>query len=268
VVIVRGWVEPRRSEVVDDPIGACGGQYGIDFGRAQRQNRSTRGFAGTYACRRVFHDEAIGGRELQEFRSLYIRIGVGLEPLDVGGGDQMFWPGQTGDPDAHFGERARARRDDGPALEPQRVKQAQDPGQRYHTVGVFDLPALHLAIFGLVIGVREEFAKRDHAGPPVSAADDLFRYEAVEQRPPAPATSDGRSGIDQHSVEIKQDTESTNVHPMTLIGFAPAGQPTEMPVKAGAWGGRRGLNPRHSVPQTDALPAELLPPLTTPHFPG
>jgi hypothetical protein len=29
----------------------------------------------------------------------------------------------------------------------------------------------------------------------------------------------------------------------------------------GNWGGRRGLNPRHSVPQTDALPAELLPPL-------
>ena len=29
------------------------------------------------------------------------------------------------------------------------------------------------------------------------------------------------------------------------------------------WGGRRGLNPRHSVPQTDALPAELLPPLMT-----
>jgi hypothetical protein len=28
-----------------------------------------------------------------------------------------------------------------------------------------------------------------------------------------------------------------------------------------AWGGRRGSNPRHSVPQTDALPAELLPPL-------
>jgi hypothetical protein len=27
------------------------------------------------------------------------------------------------------------------------------------------------------------------------------------------------------------------------------------------WGGRRGSNPRHSVPQTDALPAELLPPL-------
>jgi hypothetical protein len=27
------------------------------------------------------------------------------------------------------------------------------------------------------------------------------------------------------------------------------------------WGGRRDLNPRHSVPQTDALPAELLPPL-------
>src|SRR5712692_4579580 len=26
------------------------------------------------------------------------------------------------------------------------------------------------------------------------------------------------------------------------------------------WGGRRGSNPRHSVPQTDALPAELLPP--------
>src|SRR5229473_8204110 len=31
----------------------------------------------------------------------------------------------------------------------------------------------------------------------------------------------------------------------------------------GVWGGRRGLNPRHSVPQTDALPAELLPPLAS-----
>ena len=28
----------------------------------------------------------------------------------------------------------------------------------------------------------------------------------------------------------------------------------------GRWGGRRDLNPRLSVPQTDALPAELLPP--------
>src|SRR5258707_2342470 len=27
-----------------------------------------------------------------------------------------------------------------------------------------------------------------------------------------------------------------------------------------SWGGRRGLSPRHSVTQTDALPAELLPP--------
>jgi hypothetical protein len=27
-----------------------------------------------------------------------------------------------------------------------------------------------------------------------------------------------------------------------------------------SWGERRGLNPRHSVPQTDALPAELRPP--------
>ena len=26
------------------------------------------------------------------------------------------------------------------------------------------------------------------------------------------------------------------------------------------WGGRRDLNPRHSEPQSDALPAELLPP--------
>src|SRR5258708_31905651 len=31
-------------------------------------------------------------------------------------------------------------------------------------------------------------------------------------------------------------------------------------VESEDWGGRRGLNPRHSVPQTDALPAELLPP--------
>jgi hypothetical protein len=27
------------------------------------------------------------------------------------------------------------------------------------------------------------------------------------------------------------------------------------------WGGRRDLNPRHSEPQSDALPAELLPPM-------
>src|ERR1700730_2895274 len=33
-------------------------------------------------------------------------------------------------------------------------------------------------------------------------------------------------------------------------------------VQAGiSWGGRRDLNPRHSEPQSDAPPAELLPPL-------
>src|SRR5260221_8927245 len=34
----------------------------------------------------------------------------------------------------------------------------------------------------------------------------------------------------------------------------------EVRKKTWNWGGRRDLNPRHSVPQTDALPAELLPP--------
>ncbi len=33
--------------------------------------------------------------------------------------------------------------------------------------------------------------------------------------------------------------------------------PTKVAVKKDSWGERRGLNPRPSVPQTDALPAEL-----------
>jgi hypothetical protein len=36
--------------------------------------------------------------------------------------------------------------------------------------------------------------------------------------------------------------------------------PSGMEIKD-IWGGRRGSNPRHSVPQTDALPAELRPPV-------
>src|ERR1700676_2112259 len=43
---------------------------------------------------------------------------------------------------------------------------------------------------------------------------------------------------------------------LILKGF----QSTEVWNNKEGWGGRRDLNPRLSVPQTDALPAELLPP--------
>jgi hypothetical protein len=48
-----------------------------------------------------------------------------------------------------------------------------------------------------------------------------------------------------------------------LLGSGRAGKKMRRgtPAEAGiSWGGRRDLNPRHSEPQSDALPAELLPP--------
>jgi hypothetical protein len=62
------------------------------------------------------------------------------------------------------------------------------------------------------------------------------------------------------SDELQLEAQAMREEPMWRDGhyrfeFDGQSKPEEI-----SWGGRRGLNPRHSVPQTDALPAELLPP--------
>jgi hypothetical protein len=59
-------------------------------------------------------------------------------------------------------------------------------GEGDYAFDVFDFAALDFAIFGVVVGVGEEFADGGEAGAAVGLADDFVGNEAVFIRPDGP----------------------------------------------------------------------------------
>lgn len=100
----------------------------------------------------------------------------------------------------------------------------------------------------------------------MSLSNDLLGHKAVFKRPRGPDAGDSGGGIDENAVHVEKYAAAANrSHRLCcfpLINFLAtrANKITGVWRNKEGWGGRRGLNPRHSVPQTDALPAELLPP--------
>src|SRR6476646_6942117 len=97
-------------------------------------------------------------------------------------------------------------------------------------------------------------------------SNDFLGHKAVFERPHGPDAGDSGRGIDEHAVHVENYAAASNrshrlgCFPLINILATRANKITGVWRNKEGWGGRRGLNPRHSVPQTDALPAELLPP--------
>jgi hypothetical protein len=85
-------------------------------------------------------------------------------------------------------------------------------GEGNYAFNVFDFATLDLAIFGVVIGVRQEFANCGHAGAAVGLADDIVRHEAVFVGPNGPDAGYCGSGVYQDAVKIEEHTAALNFH--------------------------------------------------------
>ena len=79
------------------------GQLGIGGGGTQGEDSGACGFAGADAGWRVFHHNAVGGGEAENFRGFEVGLGIGLAMLHVGGGDHVLGHGEASGPDADFG---------------------------------------------------------------------------------------------------------------------------------------------------------------------
>src|SRR4029077_17774833 len=137
-------------------------------------------FSGADAGRSVFHDNAIGGGDTEGGGALQIGLRIGLTAGDVVGGDQVFGLGEATCADADVGERTGTGGDDSPVVDWEGPQQVDGAGQSDYVRDVFYLPLLHLAVFGIVIGVGKEFTEGGDARPTVGLADDGVRVEAVD----------------------------------------------------------------------------------------
>src|SRR6266404_7886074 len=109
-----------------------------------------------------------------------------------------------------------------------------------------------------MVRAGEEFADRADAGPPVRNLHDRFGVEAMLQRPNSPHARYRRRRVHQNSIHIKQQRTATqrfHEHSFYVESkrfcWIERKYVSESLNQKEAWGGRRGLNPRHSVPQTN-----------------
>src|SRR5437016_141285 len=178
----------------------------------------------------------------------------------------MFGFRQSRRADAHTSQRPRAGGHDRPAFERKRLQQLHRAGQRNDSFDIGDFTTLHFTILRSVIRVGEELADGRDAGTSMRPFNNFVRLEPMLARPPGPRPRHSRSRIHEYTIQIKQQTTTLHWnHLSMIIGTGQTFRRNDLVLMETSqgwdvWGGRRGLNPRHSVPQTDALPAELLPP--------
>jgi hypothetical protein len=77
-------------------------------------------------------------------------------------------------------------------------------GQQDHAIEVFHFPAFDFAIFAVNVGVGQKLAYCNSTRAPVRLMDDGLWIKAMFNRPPMPNPRNRRSGIDEHTVQVKQ----------------------------------------------------------------
>ncbi len=77
-------------------------------------------------------------------------------------------------------------------------------GQGDDACEIGDFAALDFAILSVVIGVGQIVAHRGETRAAVGASDNFFGIESVLKSPLMPDALDGRRGVDEHSVEVKE----------------------------------------------------------------
>ena len=190
----------KGGQVVGNPSGAGLSEFGVGGGGAEGEDPGTGSLTCADAGRGVFYHDAVGGTETENLGGFEVGLGVGLAALNVVGGDHVLWHRQAGGADADLGQAAGAGGRDGPAVRRESLQDFERSGEGDDAFSVFDFAALDLAIFRVMIGVREEVANRGDAGASVSLADDLVGKKAVLVGPDGPDTGYGRSGVDQDAV--------------------------------------------------------------------
>ena len=258
--------EGKRAEIAGDPIRSCAQKLRIGGSGTQRQYARTGCFTRANTGGGIFNDNAIRGRYSEKLRAFPVGIREWFAALDIVGGDERRGDRQSRRSQAHFGQAASCGSDDGPSLRGYGLQEVQGARKSCYIGDVFDFEALDFTIFSVVIAARQQFADGGEAGAAMGLTNYILGHQAMTEGPNGPYARDGGGGIDEDAVHVEENRAALN-HGGRQNALARRKIPSVEPLRLAKfgktrkdWGGRRGSNPRHSVPQTDALPAELLPP--------
>src|SRR5258708_26313860 len=136
---------------------------------------------------------------------------------DVGGSNDLVRNRQTCRPNSHFRQRTCAGSHNGPAIRGESGEQFKSSGERNHALKILHFAALHFAVLGGMIGVREILANVCDARAAMRAGHHFFRIESMLEGPAPPDTGDRRSGIDENSVHIEEESIAAEFGHLQLV---------------------------------------------------
>ena len=208
-------IDMNGGEVVDNPVGSGGEEFGVSGGGAKSEDASARAFAGTGARGGVFNDNTELRMEMEGGSAFEIGLRVRLAASDVAGGNEMLdVVPKPGGAKANFGERAGGGGDDGELRRRDGEKQVFGAGKSGDVVDVLDFGAFHPGVFGEMDGgvsVREQFLNRGETGASVSGGDGELGIEIVLASPAHPNAGDGGGGVDEDAVHIKKQSPTRDL---------------------------------------------------------
>jgi hypothetical protein len=71
--------------------------------------------------------------------------------------------------------------------------------------------AFHFEVLGLMVGVREIVAYGRNAGTSMRSTNNVIGIESVPDCPPRPNASNGRRGVDQHAIQVEQESAARDL---------------------------------------------------------
>lgn len=192
--------EADGSQIVGDPVGAGGEQFGVGRSGADGEDACACSFTGADAGGGVLDDKAAHWICAEASGGSQIWLGAGLAVKHIVGGDEMLRLRQAGGANAHEREGTGAGSGDDPAVGGKRTQEFEGAGEGNYAVDICEFAGLDFVILGVVIGVGQKLANGGHAGTPVGLAHDIFGDEAVALGPFGPDAGDGWGGVHQDSI--------------------------------------------------------------------
>lgn len=194
------------------PIGPSLEQHRRSHRRGKPHNPRAGCFPRSHARGYVLHYDASRRRKTQLRCPFDVGIRMGLAVRDVVRRDESLWQRQPSRADANFCQGTGARSHNRPAIRGQAREQIQRTRQRDHPLQILDLTPLHFAVFRIVIRAWKVFLDGGQAGTAMSPCHDFLRVESALDRPAPPYARHRRSGVDENSVHVEEQSVTLNLN--------------------------------------------------------
>ena len=209
------------STVPENPVRGRLVQLCLRKSRRQGGHPRTGSVARPNSGGYVLKDKASRRRDSEQRRTLQIRLRVGFPVNHIRSGYDSLGNSQPSSPETRRRKVSGARSDDGPPANRKALQQLDRTREGDHALHVLNLPALDDTVFCIVISAGQVMTDRAEARATVGVSDHLDRIKPMPRRPSSPNALHGWCGVDQNSVEIKEQGVALDLNHVlqTILSF-------------------------------------------------